>query len=92
MSSSYNSVAGDLQDRAQKMGQQVQGAAEDVRRAARDGMNQAREAAGEYMEQGRQRAVALEHTLETQIRQQPLQAMLVAAGVGFLLGVVCLRR
>jgi ElaB/YqjD/DUF883 family membrane-anchored ribosome-binding protein len=51
---------------------------------------QGKEVAAEYYEEGRNQVLAWQQQLETQVREKPLQSLLVAAGVGLLLGL--LRR
>jgi ElaB/YqjD/DUF883 family membrane-anchored ribosome-binding protein len=48
--------------------------------------------ATDYVEQGRARAMEMERTLESQIRSQPMKAVLIAAGVGLVAGVLLSRR
>ncbi len=50
------------------------------------------EAAGEYYAAGRDRVLEFEHSLEDRIREKPLQSVLIAAGVGILIGVLWTRR
>jgi ElaB/YqjD/DUF883 family membrane-anchored ribosome-binding protein len=52
---------------------------------------QAKETVSEYYEQGRETIRALPKTMEAQIRARPLEAVLVAAGVGLLLGLLWRR-
>jgi len=51
-----------------------------------------RDRAGDVYEEGRQRAVDFERTLEQRIREKPLQSVAIAAGVGILLGMIWTRR
>jgi ElaB/YqjD/DUF883 family membrane-anchored ribosome-binding protein len=51
---------------------------------------QVKETMTEYYEQGQGSLEDLNQALEVQIREQPLQALLVAGGIGLLLGL--LRR
>lgn len=60
--------------------------------AARDGMDHLRSSAGQYLEQGRDRAMGMEKSIEDQIRLRPMQSLLLAAGVGFVAGFFFLRR
>jgi ElaB/YqjD/DUF883 family membrane-anchored ribosome-binding protein len=50
-----------------------------------------KENAGEYYHEGLERAKNLEKTVETRIKQHPLQSLLIAIGLGFLVGML-LRR
>ena len=51
---------------------------------------QGKEVAAEYYEEGRNQVLAWQQQLENQVREKPLQSLLMAAGVGLLLGL--LRR
>jgi ElaB/YqjD/DUF883 family membrane-anchored ribosome-binding protein len=53
-------------------------------------MTQGKEVVAEYYEEGRNQVLAWQQQLEHQVREKPLQALLVAAGVGLLCGL--LRR
>ena len=53
-------------------------------------MTQGKEVVAEYYEEGRNQVLAWQQQLEHQVREKPLQALLVAVGVGLLCGL--LRR
>jgi ElaB/YqjD/DUF883 family membrane-anchored ribosome-binding protein len=78
-------VAGQIRDTATQR-------ASELRDAAADQVAGLRDAAGDYYEMGRGRAMDLEQTIEQRIREKPLQSMLVAAGVGLLVGALWIRR
>jgi ElaB/YqjD/DUF883 family membrane-anchored ribosome-binding protein len=44
--------------------------------------------ASEYYEQGRERMLAWQQQLENQVREKPLQSLLMAAGIGLLFGLL----
>ena len=50
-----------------------------------------RDQASEYYEQGRRRAMEMEQGLEQYVQEKPIQALLIAAGVGMLLGMLWKR-
>jgi len=62
----------------------------EMREQAQDLMAQGKEVATEYYEEGRNQVLAWQQQLENQVREKPLQSLLVAAGVGLLFGL--LRR
>ena len=62
----------------------------EMREQAQDLMAQGKEVAAEYYEEGRNQVLAWQQQLENQVREKPLQSLLMAAGVGLLLGL--LRR
>jgi ElaB/YqjD/DUF883 family membrane-anchored ribosome-binding protein len=45
----------------------------------------------EWGDAARQQAQELQHTLESRIREKPLSAVLIAAGVGLLIGILWRR-
>ena len=51
---------------------------------------QGQEVAAEFYEEGRNQVLAWQQQLENQVREKPLQSLLIAAGVGLLFGL--LRR
>ena len=62
-----------------------------ARDVATERYNQLRDQAQNYYEQGRQRATDLEHSLESYVQEKPIQAVMIAAGVGVLLGLLWKR-
>jgi ElaB/YqjD/DUF883 family membrane-anchored ribosome-binding protein len=63
-----------------------------VRGLAAEGVGALRDRAHEYVEHGRDRVREFGENVESQIHAQPKKSLLIAAGVGFLLGVICARR
>jgi ElaB/YqjD/DUF883 family membrane-anchored ribosome-binding protein len=55
-------------------------------------MERARDTAAEYWEQGRAKAEEVTETVQTRVRENPMAAVLIAAGVGFLIGMACSSR
>ena len=79
-------------DQAQQVGQNLRDLGGQVRDAARRGRYQhLSEQAQEYYEQGRQKAHEWEEGLESYIQEKPLQAVLIAAGIGVLIGLLWKR-
>ena len=68
----------------------MQDAAQEVSHQVQDMARQGQEAAAEYYQQGREQVLAWQQQLERQVREKPLQSLLVAAGIGLLVGL--LRR
>lgn len=58
----------------------------------RDAANQAKAAAHDYADLGKEKVVDAQKTAEDFIRTQPATAMGVAAGFGFLIGLITARR
>jgi ElaB/YqjD/DUF883 family membrane-anchored ribosome-binding protein len=65
-------------------------AEKEIRGQAQELISQGKEVAAEYYEEGRNQVLAWQQQLEYQVREKPLQSLLMAAGVGLLLGL--LRR
>jgi ElaB/YqjD/DUF883 family membrane-anchored ribosome-binding protein len=77
-----------VKETAQNIGAQVKETVQDMGTQAKETM----QAAGtQVYEQGRESLQDLNRTIEGQIRQRPLQALLVAGGIGVLLGVLWQR-
>ena len=68
---------------AEETGKEIGGQAQEL-------IAQGKEVAAEYYEEGRNQVLAWQQQLEYQVREKPLQSLLMAAGVGLLLGL--LRR
>ena len=62
----------------------------EMRDQAQELIAQGKEVAAEYYEEGRNQVLAWQQQLEYQVREKPLQSLLMAAGVGLLFGL--LRR
>jgi ElaB/YqjD/DUF883 family membrane-anchored ribosome-binding protein len=80
-----------LRDTAGQVSQSLRDAGSQVRDAATEKMGQIRDQANEYYEQGKQRAQEWEQGLESYIQEKPIQSLLIAAGVGMLLGILWKR-
>lgn len=63
-----------------------------AREMAEEKVEQLRASASEYCEEGRDKVQQVERSFEQFIRQQPLKSILIAAGVGMLLGGLWMRR
>ncbi len=81
----------DLRDKASQVGENIRDLGGQVRDAAREKYESLSGEAKAYYEQGRDMAQEWEDGLETYVREKPLQAVLIAAGVGLLLGALWKR-
>ena len=81
-----------LKDPAAQVGENIRNIGSQVRDQATQQYDQLREQAGEYYEQGRQRAMEMEQNLEQYVQEKPIQALLIAAGVGMFLGLLWKRH
>jgi ElaB/YqjD/DUF883 family membrane-anchored ribosome-binding protein len=78
-------------EQAQQVGQNLRELGGQVRDQAREKYNELSDQAQQYYEQGRRKAEEIEKGLEAYIQEKPLQAVLIAAGVGVLLGLLWKR-
>jgi ElaB/YqjD/DUF883 family membrane-anchored ribosome-binding protein len=62
-----------------------------IRDTAQEVGTRAQETAAQYYEQGRESLQELNQNVEARIREKPLQALLVAGGIGLLLGLLWRR-
>jgi len=85
------SGAGQLKDTAQQVQQNIRDMGGQVRDMASEQYQNLRDQASEYYEQGRQRAQEWEQGLESYVQEKPIQSLLIAAGVGMLLGILWKR-
>jgi ElaB/YqjD/DUF883 family membrane-anchored ribosome-binding protein len=69
--------------------QELGGLARDM---AQEKVEQLRASASEYCAEGRDKVQQAEHSVEQFIRQRPFKSILIAAGVGVLLGGLWMRR
>lgn len=62
-----------------------------LRESANEYYDQGRQKAQEYYDQGRQKAMEYQENLESYVREQPVKAILIAAGVGLMVGMMWRR-
>ncbi len=72
--------------------QDLQEMGETVKDAAQEKLGQMGERASAYCEQGREKAHGVACACEQYLRERPLQSVLMAAGIGWLLGRFGKRR
>ena len=95
--------AAQLRNRAQEAETKVRDAADDIGTQMRDKAQelgaqaqqlgtQVQETASQYYEQGRETVQEWSQSLEAQVRQKPLQSLLVVGGIGLLLGLLWRRN
>jgi ElaB/YqjD/DUF883 family membrane-anchored ribosome-binding protein len=85
-------------DQAQGLGAQAEQVTQNlrdlggqVREAAREKYSQLSDQAQDYYDQGKHKAQEWEQGIESYIQEKPLQAVLIAAGVGVVLGLLWKR-
>src|SRR5215510_9537969 len=84
-----------VQEFAEEMGAQVRDWAQEkgsqIKEGAQEAMQQVGASASQLADKGRETIGQLEEGLEDRIRSKPLQSVLIAAGVGMLLGLIWKR-
>ena len=85
------SGAQQLKETAQQVQQGIRDMGSQVRDVASEQYENLRSQANEYYEQGRQRAQEWEQGLERYVQEKPIQSLLIAAGVGMLVGLLWKR-
>jgi ElaB/YqjD/DUF883 family membrane-anchored ribosome-binding protein len=60
--------------------------------SGRSGTEALRQSAREYMARGKEKAIELEEGFEGMVQEHPIRSILIAAGVGALIGVLVARR
>src|SRR5438045_89259 len=80
-----------LRNSAQQVGENIRDMGSQMRDAAAERFNQLRDQASQYYQDGRQRAEEWERGLEEYVQEKPIQSLLIAAGVGLLLGILWKR-
>ena len=86
------SATDQLRDKAAEVKHNVQEIGSIARDAAQEKVHEVRDVASQYIQQGRDKTQELTHNIEDYIRREPLKAVMIAAGVGAVIGLVCLRR
>ncbi len=63
-----------------------------AKRIATDSVDALRETAHRYLDEGRSRARHVGDDIQSRVQKQPVKSLLIAAGFGFLLGALWMRR
>jgi ElaB/YqjD/DUF883 family membrane-anchored ribosome-binding protein len=86
-----HSVIETVQEKAGNIAHNVQKMGSDAASAVKEQVEHVRESAVGYWEDGRDRAMQLEHRLESTVQERPITSVLIAVGCGFLIGLLCRR-
>jgi ElaB/YqjD/DUF883 family membrane-anchored ribosome-binding protein len=87
-----SSAADELKDKASEIGHNIRELGGKLGDAAQEQYVGFRDRAAGYFENGRERVRKVEEGVESYIQEKPVQALLMAAGVGMLLGWLWRRR
>ena len=82
---------GQMRETAAQVQENLRNLGSQVRDAATEKYSELRDQAADYYEQGRRRATEMEESLEHYVQEKPIQSLLIAAGVGMLLGILWKR-
>src|SRR5262245_53215576 len=77
-----------LQSRGTRMVKKAQSAAKDAAGSVKEKYDQLRGTASDYAEQGREKLVSAERTVEKQITQHPIASVLIGMGIGLAIGLI----
>lgn len=80
-----------VREAAAQMQQSLRDAGSQMRDRATQGYDQLRQQATDYYQQGRQQYDEWEQSLESYVHEKPIQSLLIAAGVGMVLGILWKR-
>ena len=81
-----------IADRATTVAEDIKDLGTAAKRTLADSADAVRETANEYLEQGRAKAREAGERVQQQVGEKPMTAVLLAAGLGFVLGMLWMRR
>jgi len=84
--------AASVADQASTVAQDVRDLGAAAKRTVADSADVLRETAHEYMEQGRAKAREAGESVQHKVVEKPITSVLMAAAVGFILGIFWVRR
>ena len=79
-------------DGANSVLESARAAGEHFTEAVRSGASHLRDTASDYVDQGREKAREMEQLVEEKITDRPMGSVLMALGLGFLIGFLFTRR
>jgi ElaB/YqjD/DUF883 family membrane-anchored ribosome-binding protein len=86
------SATDELKDTVADIGQNVRQMSEELGGVAKEKYKNLRDQATGYYEQGREKASEFESQIEGYVTDKPIHALLIAAGIGLLVGLMWRRR
>jgi ElaB/YqjD/DUF883 family membrane-anchored ribosome-binding protein len=92
MASSVRSKRDNITEQASTIAKDFQEVGNTARRMASDSVETIRDSANQYLDEGRARVRELSETMQHRVQDQPMTSVLIAAGIGFVLGVLWVRR
>jgi ElaB/YqjD/DUF883 family membrane-anchored ribosome-binding protein len=82
----------EFREQVSTLGHDVQELSKVTKNLANDTLNMLSDNASGYYKEGMEKVQGLEKNLEGKIRNNPLQSVLIAAGIGLILGAFWRRR
>ena len=81
-----------ISERASGVAKDFQEISSATKHMATDSVDALRKTANEFLNEGRTKAREVGMSVQTKVQEKPGKSMLIAAAVGFLLGVLWMRR
>lgn len=81
-----------IADRAAAVADDFHEVGDAARQMAKDSVSAVRDTAMQYLDESRSRVQRLSDEIESRVTERPMKSLLVAAGIGFLLGAIWTRR
>jgi ElaB/YqjD/DUF883 family membrane-anchored ribosome-binding protein len=81
-----------IADRASAVADDFHEVGDAARQMANHSVAAVRDTAMQYLDEGRSRVRHLGDEIESRVTERPMKSLLVAAGIGFLLGAIWTRR
>ena len=85
-------AAAKVRDKAAEVTQNLQDFGSHVSEAAHQKYGEVKDRAADYYNRSKETAQEWEQSLESYVQEKPLQAVLIAAGVGLIVGLIWRRR
>jgi ElaB/YqjD/DUF883 family membrane-anchored ribosome-binding protein len=86
-----DTTAATMRDKVQEGVAHVRDKSQELGAQAKELSVQAQQTAAEYYQQGREGLIDFQHAMEAQVREKPVQSLLIAGGIGLLLGLLWRR-
>ena len=86
------SAKSQLRNQGETLGRDLRELGHLTKEAAQETLRDTRQSASELYDQGRRKAGDLEAQVAEYVKEKPVQSVLIAAGVGLLLGALLSRR
>ena len=81
-----------ISERASAIAKDFKDVSTATKRVAADSVDAFRQTANDFLDEGRTKVRKVGESVQGKVQEQPVTSMLIAAGVGFLVGVLFARR